>query len=126
MTKLYYTIGEVSNLLDVKPHVLRYWESEIPMIRPKRRGRQRRYNLQQIETLKKVKDMLYNQHFTIEGARQRLKQDKNLKQELREEALAKQKLKLDAALPAIAKDLKELRDELIRLKQRCSKITGHK
>lgn len=126
MTKLYYTIGEVSNLLDVKPHVLRYWESEIPMIRPKRRGRQRRYNLQQIETLKKVKDMLYNQHFTIEGARQRLKQDKNLKQELREEALAKQKLKLDAALPAIAKDLKELRDELIRLKHRCSKITGHK
>jgi DNA-binding transcriptional MerR regulator len=126
MTKLYYTIGEVSNLLDVKPHVLRYWESEIPMIRPKRRGRQRRYNLQQIETLKKVKDMLYNQHFTIEGARQRLKQDKNMKQELREEALAKHKLKLDAALPAIAKDLKELRDELIRLKQRCSKITGHK
>ncbi len=72
MTKLYYTIGEVSNLLDVKPHVLRYWESEIPMIRPKRRGRQRRYTLHQIETLKKVKDMLYNQHFTTEGARQRL------------------------------------------------------
>jgi DNA-binding transcriptional MerR regulator len=126
VTKQYYTIGEVSNLLEVKTHVLRYWESEIPMIRPKRSGRQRRYNLQQIETLKRIKDMLYNQRFTIEGARQKLRQDKSLKDEARQEAIAKQKLQLDAALPAIAKDLKDLREDLVRLKHNCNKITGHR
>lgn len=126
MTKYYYTIGEVSNLLDVKTHVLRYWESEIPAIRPKKSGHQRRYSLQQIETLKKIKDMLYNQRYTIEGARQKLKQDKSLLSEAREEAVAKQKLQLSAALPAIAKDLLELKEELKKIKSKCEKITGHK
>ncbi|HOA29893.1 MAG: MerR family transcriptional regulator [Candidatus Cloacimonetes bacterium] len=126
MTKYYYTIGEVSNLLEVKAHVLRYWESEIPALRPKKSGHQRRYSLQQIETLKKIKDMLYNQRYTIEGARQKLKQDKSLLEEAREEAIAKQKLQLSAQLPAIARDLSDLRDELIRLKRKCQKITGHK
>lgn len=126
MTKYYYTIGEVSNLLEVKAHVLRYWESEIPALRPKKSGHQRRYSLQQIETLKKIKDMLYNQRYTIEGARQKLKQDKSLLEEAREEAIAKQKLQLSAQLPAIARDLSDLRDELIRLKRKCQRITGHK
>jgi len=117
MTKQYYTIGEVSNLLDVKPHVLRYWETEIPLIRPKKSGHQRRYNLQQIETLKKIKDMLYNQRYTIEGARQKLRQDKELKEEIRREAVAKQKNKVDAAMPAIAKDLADLREDLLRIKR---------
>jgi DNA-binding transcriptional MerR regulator len=126
MTKYYYTIGEVSNLLEVKAHVLRYWESEIPALRPKKSGHQRRYSLQQIETLKKIKDMLYNQRYTIEGARQKLKQDKSVLEEAREEAIAKQKLQLSAQLPAIARDLSDLRDELIRLKRKCQKITGHK
>jgi DNA-binding transcriptional MerR regulator len=90
MTKYYYTIGEVSNLLDVKAHVLRYWESEIPAIRPKKSGHQRRYSLQQIETLKKIKDMLYNQRYTIEGARQKLKLDKSVLEEAHKEAVAKQ------------------------------------
>jgi DNA-binding transcriptional MerR regulator len=96
------------------------------MIRPKRSGHQRRYTLQQIETLKRIKDLLYNQRFTIEGARQKLKQDKSVTQEARAEAIAKQKLKVDAAMPAIATELKELRDQLVRLKQACKKITGHK
>ncbi|HOH59533.1 MAG: MerR family transcriptional regulator [Candidatus Cloacimonetes bacterium] len=126
MTKYYYTIGEVSNLLEVKAHVLRYWESEIPALRPKKSGHQRRYSLQQIETLKKIKDMLYNQRYTIEGARQKLKQDKSVLEEARNEAIAKQKLQLSAQLPAIARDLSDLRDELIRLKRKCQKITGHK
>ena len=126
MTKYYYTIGEVSNLLEVKAHVLRYWESEIPALRPKKSGHQRRYSLQQIETLKKIKDMLYNQRYTIEGARQKLKQDKSVLEEARKEAIAKQKLQLSAQLPAIARDLSDLRDELIRLKRKCQKITGHK
>ena len=126
MTKYYYTIGEVSNLLEVKAHVLRYWESEIPALRPKKSGHQRRYSLQQIETLKKIKDMLYNQRYTVEGARQKLKQDKSVLEEARNEAIAKQKLQLSAQLPAIARDLSDLRDELIRLKRKCQKITGHK
>jgi DNA-binding transcriptional MerR regulator len=126
MSKYYYTIGEVSNLLDVKTHVLRYWESEIPAIRPKKSGHQRRYNLQQIETLKKIKDMLYNQRFTIEGARQKLRQDKSLITDARDEAEAKQKLQLPAQLPAIAKDLMQLREDLIMIKDKCNKITGHK
>jgi DNA-binding transcriptional MerR regulator len=101
MTKLYYSIGEVSNLLDVKPHVLRYWETEIPAIRPKKSGHKRRYNLQQIETLKKIKDMLYNQRYTIEGARQKLKQDKDIRQDAKLEAIAKEKLQVSvASLPS--------------------------
>jgi len=126
MSKYYYTIGEVSNLLDVKTHVLRYWESEIPAIRPKKSGHQRRYTLQQIETLKKIKDMLYNQRFTIEGARQKLKQDKSLISDARDEAEAKQKLQLSAQLPAIAKDLLQLKEDLKQIKDKCKKITGHK
>ena len=124
MTKHYYSIGEVSNLLDVKPHVLRYWEVEMPAIRPKKSGHKRRYNLQQIETLKKIKDMLYNQHYTIEGAKQKLRLDKELRQELREEAVAKQRLKVDAALPAIAKELMDLKNGLIQLKKECKKLAG--
>lgn len=124
MTKYYYSIGEVSNLLDVKPHVLRYWESEIPAIRPKKSGHKRRYNIQQIETLKKIKDMLYNQRYTIEGARQKIKQDKELLQEVRKEAVGKQKLKVSAALPAIAKELLDLKNQLISLKHKCKNITG--
>lgn len=124
MTKHYYSIGEVSNLLDVKPHVLRYWETEIPAIRPKKSGHKRRYNLQQIETLKKIKDMLYNQRYTIEGARQKLKQDKLLIQEVRNEASAKQKLQLSASMPAIATDLLELKTMLQELKHKCKLLTG--
>lgn len=122
MTKQYYTIGEVSNLLEVKPHVLRYWESEIPLIRPKKSGHQRWYTLQQIETLKKIKDMLYNQRYTIDGARQKLRQDKDLKEEIRQEAIAKQRSKIDAAMPAVAKDLIELRNSLVKLKKEIEEI----
>ncbi len=122
MTKHYYTIGEVSNLLDVKPHVLRYWESEIPVIRPKKSGHQRRYNLQQIEILKKIKDLLYNQRYTIEGTKQKLKRDRKLKDEIRSEAVAKQKLKIDAAMPAIANDLHSLRQDLVSLKKKVQEI----
>lgn len=77
MKKYYYTIGEVSNLIDVKPHVIRYWESEFNALRPKKSGgRIRKYSEDHILLLKKIKDMLYNQRFTIEGARQKLKQER--------------------------------------------------
>ncbi len=75
--KYYYTIGEVSNLLGVKPHVIRYWESEFSVLRPRREeGRIRKYTQENILMLKKVQDMLHNQRFTIEGARQKLKEER--------------------------------------------------
>lgn len=126
MSKFYYTIGEVSNLLDVKQHVLRYWEKEIPAIRPKRSGRDRRYTLEQIETLKIIKDLLYNQRYTVEGAKQKLKDDRKLIEEARQEAIAKQKLKVDAAMPAIAKEISEIRQSLVNIKRECKKISGNK
>lgn len=72
MKKYYYTIGEVSNLLNVKPHVIRYWESEFPWIKPKKNsGRIRKYSEKQVLLLRKIYDLLYNQRYTIEGARQK-------------------------------------------------------
>lgn len=78
MKKFYYTIGEVSNLIEVKPHVIRYWENEFSALRPKKAGgRIRKYSEDHILLLKKIKDMLYNQRFTIEGARQKLKNERH-------------------------------------------------
>jgi DNA-binding transcriptional MerR regulator len=74
MKKYYYTIGEVCNLLDLKAHVLRYWEKEFPQVHPKKKfGRNRRYNPDDIELLKKIKHMLYNQRYTIKGVKKKLK-----------------------------------------------------
>ncbi len=79
MKKYYYTIGEVSNLLEVKPYVLRYWEKEFPQLKPsKKLGGNRRYNPDDIELLKKIKYMLYIQKYTIEGVRKKLKEIKDL------------------------------------------------
>jgi len=81
--KYYYTIGEVCNLLGLKPHVLRYWEKEFPQLHPKKsKGRNRKYNPQDIELLKKIKHMLYSQKFTIDGARQKLREAAKSKHQL--------------------------------------------
>ena len=80
MKKFYYTIGEVANLLNLKQHVLRYWEKEFSQLHPrKKEGRNRRYNPEDIELLKKIKYMLYIQKFTIEGVRRKLKEMKKNK-----------------------------------------------
>ncbi len=71
--KRYFTIGEVSGLCDVKPHVLRYWEQEFPQLSPvKRRGNRRYYQRQDVLTIRQIRALLYDQGFTIGGARQRL------------------------------------------------------
>lgn len=71
--KLYYSIGEVAELTQLKPYVLRYWETEFPSLRPaKNRAGNRTYRDQDIELLFQIKDLLYNQKYTIEGARQQL------------------------------------------------------
>ncbi|MFO7983536.1 MAG: MerR family transcriptional regulator [Desulfuromonadales bacterium] len=72
--KLYFRIGEVAELTGIKPHVLRYWESEFGAFRPvKNRSRQRIYRRKDIELVLQIKDLLYNQGFTIAGARKALR-----------------------------------------------------
>ena len=71
--KRYFTIGEVSQLCDVKPHVLRYWEQEFPQLKPvKRRGNRRYYQRQDVMTIRQIRALLYDHGFTIGGARQRM------------------------------------------------------
>jgi DNA-binding transcriptional MerR regulator len=74
--KRYFTIGEVSELCDVKPHVLRYWEQEFPNLAPvKRRGNRRYYQRQDVILIRQIRSLLYDQGYTIGGARQRLTGD---------------------------------------------------
>ena len=71
--KRYFTIGEVSELCEVKPHVLRYWEQEFPQLSPvKRRGNRRYYQREDVELVRTIRGLLYAQGYTIGGARQRL------------------------------------------------------
>ena len=71
--KRYFTIGEVSELCGVKPHVLRYWEQEFPQLKPvKRRGNRRYYQRQDVIVIRQIRSLLYEQGFTIGGARQKL------------------------------------------------------
>jgi DNA-binding transcriptional MerR regulator len=71
--KRYFTIGEVSDLCGVKPHVLRYWEQEFPQLKPvKRRGNRRYYQRQDVLMIRQIRSLLYEQGFTIGGARQKM------------------------------------------------------
>ncbi len=71
--KRYFTIGEVAELCGVKPHVLRYWEQEFTQLRPmKRRGNRRYYQHHEVLMIRRIRDLLYDQGFTISGARNRL------------------------------------------------------
>ena len=75
-SKRYFTIGEVSELCAVKPHVLRYWEQEFPQLKPlKRRGNRRYYQRQDVILIRQIRSLLYEHGFTIGGARQRLSGD---------------------------------------------------
>ena len=86
--KRYFTIGEVSELCGVKPHVLRYWEQEFPQLKPvKRRGNRRYYQRHDVLMIRQIRNLLYEQGFTIGGARQQMtgdhaKQDSNQSQQI--------------------------------------------
>ena len=86
--KRYFTIGEVSDLCAVKPHVLRYWEQEFSQLKPlKRRGNRRYYQRPDVILIRQIRGLLYEQGFTIGGARQRLtsedaKDDSNQSQQI--------------------------------------------
>jgi DNA-binding transcriptional MerR regulator len=87
-SKRYFTIGEVSELCAVKPHVLRYWEQEFPQLKPvKRRGNRRYYQRHDVILIRQIRGLLYDQGFTIGGARQQLegdgvKEDNNQSQQI--------------------------------------------
>ncbi|MFH1113361.1 MAG: MerR family transcriptional regulator [Pseudomonadota bacterium] len=132
--KQYFKIGEVSEILDVEPYVLRYWESEFKILKPTRtRARQRLYHKKDLELLLEIKHLLYDEKFTIAGAKKRLqemkkqntaekrakKAVKSVKREEDFEALEDEKTENDAPVDAssdykdilldIKKELKELR-----------------
>lgn len=76
--KRYFTIGEVSELCAVKPHVLRYWEQEFPNLKPvKRRGNRRYYQREDVILIRQIRSLLYDQGYTIGGARQRMSGEDN-------------------------------------------------
>ncbi len=76
-TRLYHSISEVSEMVGVKPHVLRYWETQFSMLRPrKNRAGNRMYRPEEIKLLLRIKDLLYGRRFTIAGARRRLLDDR--------------------------------------------------
>ena len=87
--KRYFTIGEVSELCGVKPHVLRYWEQEFTQLKPvKRRGNRRYYQHHEVLLIRRIRELLYEQGFTISGARSRLDQSANIDQDPTSNAIA--------------------------------------
>ncbi len=82
--KRYFTIGEVGDLCGVKPHVLRYWEQEFTQLRPmKRRGNRRYYQHHEVLMIRRIRDLLYEQGFTISGARNKLQELAQLERDKR-------------------------------------------
>jgi DNA-binding transcriptional MerR regulator len=82
--KRYFTIGEVGDLCGVKPHVLRYWEQEFTQLRPmKRRGNRRYYQHHEVLMIRRIRDLLYDQGFTISGARNKLQEIVQVEREKR-------------------------------------------
>ena len=102
--KRYFTIGEVSDLCGVKPHVLRYWEQEFPQLKPvKRRGNRRYYQRQDVLVIRQIRALLYDQGFTIGGARNRLEGEEAREDVTQTSQLARQ---LRVELEEVAKILR--------------------
>ena len=136
--KRYFTIGEVSELCGVKPHVLRYWEQEFTQLRPmKRRGNRRYYQHHEVLMIRRIRDLLYDQGFTISGARNKLQELVQSERDRQRLAMGSQVIDIDlpddeelemrlqdqptdAALQALAGDsgvaLKALRKELSQIR----------
>ncbi len=98
--KIYFRIGEVSEFTGIKPYVLRYWESEFADIKPIRRKSQRLYDRETIHLILKIKNMLYEQNFTITGAKKKLKEQDNQK---------RVKTKVNVLLHEILSELKSIK-----------------
>jgi len=106
--KRYFTIGEVSELCGVKPHVLRYWEQEFTQLKPvKRRGNRRYYQHHEVLLVRRIRELLYNQGFTISGARNRLDDGPDL-------SLVEEKIEVPAVASGVRSELQSI-IELLRL-----------
>ncbi len=102
--KRYFTIGEVSDLCGVKPHVLRYWEQEFTQLKPvKRRGNRRYYQHHEVLLIRRIRELLYEQGFTISGARNKL------------ESRMADEVELAAGLPPPEVDTAAIRRELTEI-----------
>ncbi|MCL2298317.1 MAG: MerR family transcriptional regulator [Proteobacteria bacterium] len=119
--KRYFTIGEVSELCAVKPHVLRYWEQEFSQLKPlKRRGNRRYYQHHEVLLIRRIRGLLYDQGFTISGARSQLEDTVSV-DKATDKSIADKTAPISAAKPSITAlppptkapvDLAKLRDEL--------------
>ena len=110
--KRYFTIGEVSDLCAVKPHVLRYWEQEFTQLKPvKRRGNRRYYQHHEVLLIRKIRELLYEQGFTISGARNRLGEGRETPQDP------------DAAVRLTAQELLNLRCELLSIRDLLASVS---
>lgn len=117
--KRYFTIGEVSELCGVKPHVLRYWEQEFTQLKPvKRRGNRRYYQHHEVLLIRRIRELLYEQGFTISGARNKLNERGSrsmVTEEVPEEKSGVATLSID--IENIRSELEEIRSLLIFEKQ---------
>jgi DNA-binding transcriptional MerR regulator len=105
--KLYFKIGEVSEILAVEPYVLRYWESEFPHLSPKKSGTGHRlYRRKDVELLLRIKHLLYEKRFTIEGARQTLQTESRTPKPRKK--VAQQELFAGDPLPDIRRELTDI------------------
>lgn len=106
--KIYFKIGEVSEIVGVEPYVLRYWETEFDLLKPsKAPSKHRLYKKRDVELLLDIKRLLYTEGFTIEGARKKLREVKKEEKDQLKLPLAEQKYK--SALIKVKKDLEALR-----------------
>ena len=106
--KIYFKIGEVSEIVGVEPYVLRYWETEFELLKPsKAPSRHRLYKKRDVELLLEIKRLLYAEGFTIEGARKKLKETKKEEKDQLRLPLAEQRYK--STLSKLRKDLESLR-----------------
>ena len=109
--KLYYAISEVSDLVGVKPHVLRYWETQFKMLRPRKgRGGARMYRKRDVEILFDIKQLLYDQRFTIEGAKRKLLDERVSEKD--QMGIPFARLDREEAIRGLRADLRELLDFL--------------
>jgi DNA-binding transcriptional MerR regulator len=112
--KRYFTIGEVAELCDVKPHVLRYWETEFPTLKPvKRRGNRRYYQRQDVLVIRQIRGLLYEEGYTIGGARLRIDTEKQAPAaSAKANASSAASAVTSSSAPVDAALLREVREEL--------------
>lgn len=110
----YYSISEVADQLEVKAHVLRYWETQFPLLRPrKHRSGSRRYTEKDIDLLRTIREMLHERGYTIAGARARL-----LEEQRQRQVEASPQPQLDFLAPSDRRQLRSIRDDLASLRER--------